>query len=491
MITNQNNYLDKNHKSVIKPPQRKSVRWNHLQLEQTAPVHQQKSPLVSSNAHGCDGEAREYREVPSAQIQPPSVQCKQSRIPTTTATRNFNQISRAPTNLWNGIYEKHLLNQTKFDQTVDDKWANKCASNERKNSRSSGVSNIQPPETNFNNNLCQNELRTVLVPVPNNGCQINSQYALLHQYIDPQLTFAEAYTPKKSAKIRLTNRPPPSPPTTSDPYFHKQINTFDSNGGAASMGKFLSEMANKNAASNFHLGPQTILLQASNVRASPYKYSNETQIPSEMGFVYVQPSIIEKQKRFCPLPLYNGHNKQIKNEINDVDCQLYKNTGVLNQAYNRISGNICLERGQRIQPVGGNHYEDSSAAATATATLTTPSSCATKTASLSVVSAVQEKVANNNTFENAITASMPAPGGESTLATNSEYTSNNSKINIMLETAQAMAAAAYFARLVLFHNKFTIIYFLSFCTAYTFYRFSVCIWCFHIGFDCFFIFILF
>ena len=469
MITNQNNYPDKNHKSaavasgavvtaMIKSPLRKTTRPNQLQAAPTTSQPLQKYPLVSIREY--EGDLREHRE----QVRQSNVQYKQSRIPTTTmatttatsttTTRNFNQISQAPTNLWHGIYEKHLLNQTKFERIVDDKWANKCATNGRKN-RESGVSNTQPTKTNFNNNLCQNELRMVasMSPLPLLRPDSHSQFALMRRHIDPQLTIAaEPCMAKKSVKFRLTNHSP-IPSMAEQQHFHKQINFFDANGGASSTGKMLPEQINnKSAPNDLHHGLSTttttkaanVCIQAAEQRHRPYAYSSETQIPSEMGFVYVQPGVIEKNTVFCPPPL-NGHNKQIKSEINDADCQLYKNTGgvgVLNQPYNRISGNICLERGQRGQPIGGshNHREDSSS-------VPAFGSKTAKMASLSVVSGVNAKVACNTTFVNAITTALSASGdGESTPATNSEYTSN--RINIMLETAQAMAAAAYFARLV-------------------------------------------
>lgn len=470
MITNQNNYPDKNHKSaavasaavvtaMIKSPLRKTTRPVQLQAAPTSSQPLQKYPLVSIREY--EGDSREHRE----QVRQSNVQYKQSRIPTTTmatattsttTTRNFNQISQAPTNLWHGIYEKHLLNQTKFERIADDKWANKCASNGRKN-RESGVGNTQPSETNFNNNLCQNELRMVasMSPLPLLRPESHTQFALMRRHIDPQSTIAgEPCMAKKSVKFRLTNRSP-IPSTAEHQHFHKQINFFDANGCASSTAKMLPEQINKSAANDLHHGLTTttttaatatnVCMQAAEQRHHrPYAYSSETQIPSEMGFVYVQPGVIEKNKVFCPPPL-NGHSKQIKSEINDADCQLYRNTGGVgarNQPYNRISGNICLERGQRGQPVGGshNHREDCSSAPAIAGTTA-------KTASLSVVSGVNAKVACNTTFVNAITTALSASGdGESTPATNSEYTSN--RINIMLETAQAMAAAAYFARLV-------------------------------------------
>lgn len=492
MIANQSNYPDKNHKSiaVIKSSHWKNARPNHLPAKIPLSEQQQKYPLVS--IHESEYESREHPSssgTSSTQVHQSNVQYKSTRIPTTTTVRNFNQISKAPTNLWNGIYEKHLLNQTKFDRTVDDKWTNKCASNGisngmmRKNWETNGVSNIQLSESNFNNNSCQNELRPTTSTFRTYEPNPVAQFALMRRHIDPQLTIAEPCMIKKGAKIRMTNRPTnlsaehqqqqQQQQSHAVNNFHKQINNFDPNGiSTAGTGKvLLTEMkANKNASNDLHLGLSTP--PVSNVQSAGgvgheqrhrfYAYSSETQIPSEMGFMYVQPGVIEKNLFCAPLPLlYNGHNKQIKNEINDADCHMYKNVGVLTQAYNRISGNICLERGQRGQrgqPVGGNHLEDSSVPVQAFGNVV-GTATATKMASLSVVSAVNAKV-SCNTFENAITSSTVAPasvavtsggggGGESTLATNCEYTSN-SKINIMLETAQAMAAAAYFARLVLF-----------------------------------------
>lgn len=494
MITNQNNNLDKNHKSIAmikSPPHRKNARPIHLQ----SIVQQPTSEVFRKQLHvtfregdvggggGGGGDSRGHRESATSQVPPSSnTHCKQSRIPTTTTTtRNFNQISKAPTNLWNEIYEKHLLNQTKFEHgiTVDDKWTNKCASNGRKKQRDSGVSNTQPTETNFNNNLCQNELRPALALAPTSAAltpalvsyESNVPFALLRRHIDPELTFAEAHPTKKNAKIRLTNRPPI--PYNEPHHFHKQINNFASNGCVTASGRkpFFAPLEKVAVTSNdLHLLPQqqTMFTPAANVRHfGPYAYSSGIQIPNEMGIVYMQPSIIEKnlfyqhhqlqqqhhhqQQQHLTQLQYNGHNKQIKSEINDpADCQLHsKNTGVLNQAYNRISGNICLERGQ---PVGGNHREDSSVGpafsnGVTASTVPATATATAKMASLSVVSAANASKVQCNTFENAITTSTSLSGGESTLPTNSDCTTN-SKINIMLETAQAMAAAAYFARLV-------------------------------------------
>lgn len=587
MISNQNNYLDKNHQSIAmtKTPYRKNGRQMRMQsnvgVQQALSSELRKQHRTVTFCGVDDVEhSRGHHEI--AQMPPtapapstatstssPSsnVQCKQSRIPmstmmttTPTSTRNFNQILKVPpqttsdsaftsnnttsttsttTNLWHEIYERHLLNQTKFERiqcTVDDKWANKSVSNVVRKTHSQretalGVNGVLPPEIKFNNNNLYrpNEVQQAILAISRAAQQSNYEshitpFALLrrqqlqqqqHQQqqlhlIDPQMTFAESNLlapQKRNVKLRLANRSS-IVTTESANQLHKQIKYFEPNGLGAASALFTPSdgktVSNKNAvafSNDLHLFPppqQHQQQQQTNVRYQPYAYSSDwPQISNEMGIVYMQsPSIIEKKQHFYQqqqpklhqpsfIP-YNGHGKQTKGENNNditttADCQLYKSNGAgaLNQAYNRISGNICLERGQ---PVGGNHREEDSSAqgshavfngigsgalpilattttATTTAAATTIASTAlassAKSASLSVVSAVNAK-AQCSTFENAITASSGGGGGgtvgDSTLATNSEYTTN-SKINIMLETAQAMAAAAHFARLV--HYTYT------------------------------------
>lgn len=197
---------------------------------------------------------------------------------------------------------------------------------------------------------------------------------------------------------------------------------------------------------------------------------NELKLANGLATVmYAQPSVIETT--------VNVHNKQFAGKIcNKTSALLLRpSISTTNEKSNRI---VALERGQ---PVGGNFTPNAMRPQASPA----PSTANTARTSLSVLSAVNAKV-GCNTFKNAITGLGDhcdvggghggGGSGESTLPTTTEY-SAQSKINLMLETAQAMAAAAYFARfvshyflLLLFfgyifrsfrfvHNKFTIIYF--------------------------------
>lgn len=384
------NRIAMNASSNQKLPINKILKQKSMNIDQTEVRKVQKKQVMLSipetvdnnvpceKSVRCEMEKMHYQENRLSNQYPPS------RIP--TLTQNFNQISKTATTLWNGIYERHLLNQTKFECNPDEILANNKRIQQIPNIRhnnASGVNNTIIPRSdanfNFNNHLHQNEmLQTPAAKVKNR---------------EQNLTEIGNATMTKIIRNRLLNQV-----KNSSGIEDAIIRNFHENPNDEQH-YLISHDKNPNKFLNFNAT------------------KNELQIPSEMHFMCKPSNIIEM----------NGHNKQFNRKMRTTSCHMYKTNGIVSQANNFSGiGNVHLERGQ---PVGGNHCEDSAT-----------------TNTLSVISAVNAKI-GCNTFTNAITTS----GGESTSATNSEYTAQ-SKINLMLETAQAMAAAAYFARLVMLHK---------------------------------------
>lgn len=382
----------------------------------------------------------------------------QSRIP--TMTHNFNQISKTATNLLHDIYEKHLLNQTKFDCTNDDVSTAKYIA-ARKNSTSGAIA-IERSETDFkfnNHNLYRNEMQTALL-TPAKGNHLNVTFQ--HQSTDQSMTTMhfEKITANKNARVRFVNR---NAAIISNEVIVNGKGKIgcDSDSVTDVQIKKLHENSNKTIGDNFCLPPsiqqqqqqQLLLMQQQKQYELSKKYAPSRNSSyadgGEMSFMHVQPNIVEKN-HFYESPIYNGYgNKQhINSKISLDDCHFYRsNYANASKSFTKIVGDSVaasyLERGQ---PVGGNFCEDTSTKQKTPTTLltTTPAAAGAAIPSpLAVISAVNAKACSNTFTTNAITTS----GGVSTLATNCEYTSN-SKINIMFETAQAMAAAGYFARLV-------------------------------------------
>lgn len=110
---NIDSHIDASNSSVLMPmqqPQSQSYRIKATHHQHHQFIHHR------SSVHHLNGSASAPASASSSPMHQASVP---TRIPITqlspAPTSNFNQISKTATNLLNDIYEKHLLNQTTFD----------------------------------------------------------------------------------------------------------------------------------------------------------------------------------------------------------------------------------------------------------------------------------------------------------------------------------------------------------------------------------------
>lgn len=306
-----------------------------------------------------------------------------SRIP--TAMHHSNQImanASSASVLWNGIYERHLLNQTKFNCTADDLSANQHV-------RPTGIDGVADRPTA---RPSRNEWHTQA-----NKCRLASAWS----------GAAESRLPRKRLLSHATNaadnsNSPATKPT--DPHHFHESRPPHGHINANAIG----------------LGP--------------------TMANAPSLVMCAQPSV--------PAPTVTGHSARLFNGKmcgNRLSAPAMRSTH--GDAWSGVSGasdtskRPPLERGQ---PVGGNFTASAQRPPPAQ-----PRNANTATATLSVLSAVNAKVGGCDVLASGGGGGRTgaSDGGESTLATAADH-SAQSKINLMLETAQAMAAAAYFARFV-------------------------------------------
>lgn len=276
---------------------------------------------------------------------------------TTSVSTNFNQISKTATSLLNEIYEKHLLNQTTFENV------NAASVNIYRGIPSGGV---QQPDADHNfNNLCHQ-----VSPV------IHQQY--------------HNTRPQQSCNVELN--------------VHRNALNYASNvgenfGNGASGGDLMVQRnvktrMPKRTNENLPMKVQKnakYLCDSKQSIAGGRKYPTDGNEPSLYEISYVQRSKTDVNLFYGGSDLGAVQSKQFTSDIN---------------------GKISV----RTEPVGGNFY--------------------------------QENVYGGcNSIGNIGSVGMSGVGnGVVSGAVNNKYENRNSKINIMLETAQAMAAAAYFAR---------------------------------------------
>lgn len=302
-----------------------------------------------------------------------------SRIP--TAMHHSNQITANASSasvLWNGIYERHLLNQTKFNCTADDLSANQHV-------RPTGIDGVTDRPTA---RPSRNEWHTQATK-----CRLPGAWS----------GAAESRLPRKRLLSHATNAADNSNSAATKPtdqhHFHESRPPHG------------------------HINANAIGLGLKAADASSLA-------------MCAQPSV--------PEPTVTGPGRQFNGKMggNRLSAPAMRSTH--GDGWSGVSGasdtskRPPLERGQ---PVGGNF-----AASAQRPPPAQPRNANTATATLSVVSAVNAKVGGCNVLASGGRTGL-GDGGESTLATAADH-SAQSKINLMLETAQAMAAAAYFARFV-------------------------------------------
>lgn len=338
-----------------------SHRFQHS-MAVTIP-HPQKSPLQQTQSYYNQAQHQQNQQkLTLSQYQQPS----NSRISssTTSVSTNFNQISKTATSLLNEIYEKHLLNQTTFENV------NPVSVNIYRGNSSGGGQ--QPDADNNFNNLCHQ------VPQP----IIHQQY---HNSRLQQNYNVESNV-HRNALIYASNA---------------GENIGNGSGSDVMVQRNIKTRMPKRTNENFPMKVQKnakYLCDSKQSIASGRKYPQDE--PSLYEISYVQRSKTDVNLFYGGSDLGGMQSKQFTSDIN---------------------GKISV----RTEPVGGNFYQEN-----------VYSGC--------------------NSIGNIGSVGMSGAGnGVVSGAVNNKYENRNSKINIMLETAQAMAAAAYFARFVEIYCKFS------------------------------------
>lgn len=255
---------------------------------------------------------------------------QQSKIPT---VQNFNQISKTATNLLNDIYEKHLLNQTKFENVnIMNLY---------------GMTTAASVENNFTRGIRRNGNGNV---GGQNSCMKNLNVEIQHQQLIKQKTILSE-TMKNQQQ------------------FYQSVDTTN-----------LSDYNKPNL--NFRQGAMKISHKSRRIDGS------DEQINQQEKFIrnFNENETIEVMKQ-----IKENNLMQRTNELS----YFHQNSSSSSAGLYTVKED-CPQQNipkRRATPIGGDLFE-------------------------------QESV---------------------------KFEYRNSKINLMLETAQAMAAAAYFARLVIFN----------------------------------------
>lgn len=348
----------------------------------------------------------EQKSTEATQQQP-----RTSRIPLTA--QNFNRISKTATNLLNDIYERHLLNQTTFEHANTIKtMSSPSPAKFHGNGSTSGNygamnQHSSRPEADFNfNNLCYQDSAAFHRPTNNNEMNKNIvQWQQQKQFFLDQQQQQKFIIDRNSKLARIVKRPNPEDAKTRNEII-----------SGNSVNKVVNNASESNICSvgSNSVQPQQYLKKSACDKMQTRKYlitssynqhqHNSSNEENVYEISCVQPSIIENNVFYDCTSDYGPHHKTFGNKIVSSQSGVGSSVGI---GVTRDTNKIVSVRGE---PVGGNFY-------------------------------VEEKPANG------LSAVLTKDDYESVATTNCEYT-NSSKINIMLETAQAMAAAAYFARLV-------------------------------------------
>lgn len=319
----------------------------------------------------------------SPQHKPPQ---QQSRIPSSTTTPtqpitsqptpNFNQISKTATNLLNDIYEKHLLNQTRFEN------ANAINKQTAGGGGGFGAGHVGATEADFNLNGLTHQQHLQL--------QHQHHHQQQHQLRQQSVAGEQNKIPNVSYVPRL----------------------MGANGATLTAG--------------------TELMIKNNQRQRvPRKISESVALK-------IQKSLCEKQSAAAMMGVVGGGGmlavrKQPPggNEVNLFEPSYVHRTKTdVNLVYGGYEHSAAIQSKQYIQGLSGGSCDANGK-----------------------ISVRAEPVGGNNFYQDNL-CEYSSIGGKAALATNggaittNNYEHRNSKINIMLETAQAMAAAAYFARFV-------------------------------------------
>lgn len=354
-----------------------------------------------------------------------------TRIP--SMTQNFNQISKTATNLLNDIYEKHLLSQTTFENVnamngfcvkgmagknggcgngVSAMMAARATDRPTPMKHglgrvSGGATIVQHrsmrPEQDFNfNNLCHQESPS-LAPTAVAATTVGQRATNHGQQIPPTATIV-------SANAAIVNQPKASFAHSKSPKAPRIVLRNVADGGGAATANVAS-CSGSHATTAFPVAATTISVSGAKHQA-PTKAMVATDSKgnaittvyaacadgNSFDVNYTHPAGRRETNVF-----YDSSDYGIRKQLN-------KANGDSHSGYN---GKISV----RGEPVGGNFYDESHGVK----------------GDVSLATAVIVADGNRRT---------------DTAATNKYECGSNNKINIMLETAQAMAAAAYFARSV-------------------------------------------
>lgn len=419
--------------------------------------HQHIAPVVVS---------AEATAAPSSSSSSPAHQAT-SRIP--TMTQNFNQISKTATNLLNDIYEKHLLSQTTFENvnTLNGICAMNVAGNNgisngggsgnafssivtarttvaggtpikhggrKMNGGATMVQQSQqqqrivqcPPEQDLNfNNLCHQESASAAATAAASTKMLVNQRAIGHNHENLSTTSMDAVTNKATAYN--------SPQRAANACAIVDLAKAPLLGGHSKSPKARS--VRRNAADGGDVASVNVAADYAAVTAAVVPHSMPPAKHHQTPTKTMPATDAKSNSNAHPMyavctdgnsydanfvhPVAVGRREtNVFHDSSDYDARKQLNKthgGGSHHAIHGYNGKISV----RGEPVGGNFYDASysvkgGAAMTAAAVV---ADCDRRTDTLAATAAKYERGSNN-------------------------------KINIMLETAQAMAAAAYFARLV-------------------------------------------
>lgn len=343
---------------------------------------------------------------------PPAVELP-SRIPTTPmVAQNFNQISKTASNLLNDIYERHLLNQTTFDGATATSGSAAPTTTITGNGANWKTMRI---ESDFNfNNLCYEppplppSATTMAQP---NNFQANSAIPMHRPPLNsgqpksqPHKITKNCRMPRRSAApsmIMVDDSGGVGGEDSGSASHERNERVYDNNGRTFHQQTFSSKWNNANDDKMHGRKASTSYMSTATAAAG-----NQENVP-----------LYEKIER-----TYAPHPNIIKSNI-FYDASDYGGGPGHRKPFGKYG--VGMEGAMRYEPTGETFYNKAS----------TP---------MALLSSTIGGTANGIV---GVGGDGGGGAGLKTAAKNFEYT-NNSKINFMLETAQAVAAAAYFARFV-------------------------------------------
>lgn len=391
-----------------------------------------RTPMIPQRAVATD--QLHGRQQPPSLAQPIAAPTTMTATRIPTMTQNFNEISKTATNLLNDIYERHLLSQTTFESasasaspvvaTTVQSSGSATSTHQQQSSNAVALkcalatNENRPSESDFNfNNLCYQQTTAAPNQRPKNALTLK----LIANKVSNKSKMPKHVTNAKS------NAPGECRRTTSNSVTEKD-----------------KENVNETCENGINNGVSSTPVTATHHQVLTRRYgSDKVQHPRKFSMTYMMPNHSQDTNAASTSTAAIGHHESAqKSSGNGMATIIENNTFYEASDYvghrkqftrNDIVGvgiktkmtesKTSAATGKRGEPVGGNFY--------VTATAASP---------LAVISTIDAKPPPTE-------AKPSLNKGEKSSSANAEF-ANNSKINIMLETAQAMAAAAYFARFV-------------------------------------------